>query len=119
MLRQDSMSTRMAKVALQVAADGGCVTEEEMDRILSGFGITRQRHDYKRKMCEYGYLAYNRDDTMSSALEGQYCLTKESRSKAEITITVKPSLYAEEVRRHIEDVLAAYKGVIEVGEVNL
>lgn len=112
MLRQDSMSTRMAKVTRQIDACGGCATEEKMDRILAGFGITRQRYDYKGKMCEYGYLVYDR-------AMGTYCLTEESRSEAEITITVKPSLYAEEVRRHLVEMLAAYSGVIEVGEVSL
>lgn len=112
MLRTDSMSNVMAQITRQIASAGGCVTEEMMAHVLVGFGITRQKRDYKTKLVEYGYLIYDR-------AEGTYCLTEESRIGAEITITVKPSLYAEEVRRHLVGMLAGYAGLIEISDVEL
>ena len=112
MLRQDSMSTRMAQVTRQVAACGGRVTEERLDVILREFGITRQRQDYKTKMVEYGYLQYDK-------VERRYRNTKDGSKVAAIAVTVKPSLYAEEVRRHLVDTLAGYAGLIEISEVEL
>jgi hypothetical protein len=106
------MSTRMAQVARRVEACGGRVTEERLDEILREFGITRQKQDYKTKMVEYGYLQYD-------SVERRYRLTCESGKTATIEITVKPSLYVEEVRRHLVETLAAYGGIIEVGEVEI
>lgn len=110
MLRQDSMSTRMAQVTRRVEACGGRVTEDRLDVILREFGITRQKQDYKSKLVEYGYLQYDK-------VERKYRITKESSYVAAITITVKPSLYAEEVRQHLVETLAGYAGLIEISEV--
>jgi|GEM_PF-5394724 len=111
-LRQDSMSTRMAQITQQVAVCGGQVTEDRLDEIMREFGITRQNRDYKKRMVEYSYLQYDRTI-------GRYCLTDESSRGAAITVTVKPSLYTEEVRRHLVEMLAGYGGLIEIGEVEL
>lgn len=112
MLRTDSMSTRMAQVTNQVAACGEGVTEDRLDFTLREFGILRQSRDYKTKLIEYGYLRYDRRT-------GHFSLSPESRKVATIEITVKPSLYAEEVRRHLVETLAAYSGLIEISEVEL
>lgn len=111
-LRQSSMSNRMAHVTRRVEACGGRVTEERLYRIMHEFGITRQKRDYKEKMCLYGYLQYDRT-------ERKYQLTDESSKTAKITLTVKPSLYAEEVRRHLVETLAGYAGLIEISDVEL
>lgn len=112
MLRQDSMSTRMAQVTRKVEACGGRVTEERLDEILREFAITRQSRDYRTKMVVYGYLQYDQ-------VKRRYQLTEESTQTAFINVTVKPSLYAEEVRRHLVEVLAGYAGLIEISEVEI
>lgn len=112
MLRTDSMSARMAQVTNQVAACGGQVNEGRLDTILREFRITRQKQDYKTKMVEYGYLELNK-------YTGDYHVSGHSRKVATIEITVKPSLYAEEVRRHLVETLAAYCGLIEISEVEI
>ena len=112
MLRTDSMSTRMAQVTNRVAACGGRVNEEQFDTILREFGITRQKQDYKTKMVEYSYLNKNK-------YTGYYHVSEHSRKVATIEIAVKPSLYAEEVRRHLVETLAAYSGLIEISEVEI
>jgi len=104
------MSSRMAQIANQVADRGGSVDEEEMDRILTGYGITRQKAHYKRTLVNTGYLYH---------AAKQYIASEESVKTATIEIAVKPSLFAEEVRRHIVQELAAHEGIIEVGEVEL
>jgi len=111
-LRQDSMSTRMALVTRIVEGCGGAVTEDRVDEILQEFGIMRQKQDYKTKMVEYGYLSYDRSTRT-------YTLSSASKDTAFITVTVKPSQYANEVRRHLVEMLAAYSGLIEIGEVEL
>lgn len=110
MLRQDSMSNRMAQATMRVTECGGQVTEDGLDMILRELGITRQKQDYKTKLVEYGYLTYDRHT-------GNYGLSIESSYAGKITITVKPSLYAEEVRRHLVGTLAGYPDVLEVGDV--
>ena len=112
MLRTDSMSAKMAQVTNHVIVCGGRVTEEQADFILREFGIVRQARDYKTKLVEYGYLQYDRHT-------GYFSLSPESRKTAQIEIKVKPSLFAEEVRRHLVETLAAYGGIIEVGEVEI
>ena len=112
MLRTDSMSTRMAQVTNRVAACGGRVSEERLDTILREFGIMRQKQDYKTKMVEYSYLELNK-------YSGYYHTSEHSTKTATIEITVKPSLYAEEVRRHLVETLAAYGGLIEISEVEI
>lgn len=112
MLRQDSMSTVMAKITRRVEMCGGRVDEDRLDTILREFGITRQNQNYKDKLVEYGYLQYDR-------ARARYCLSVESCKTAKITITVKPSLYAEEVRRHLADGLVGYAGLIEISDVEL
>ena len=110
MLRTDSMSTRMAQVTNRVVACGGSATEERLDFILRQFGITRQSRDYKNKLVEYGYLTQDRRT-------GMFAPSPESCKIATIEVIVKPSLYAEEVRRHLVETLAAYDGLIEISEV--
>ena len=109
MLRQDSMSNRMAQVTLRIEACGGQVEVKRLDVILREFGITRQKQDYKTKLVDYGYLAQDHHT-------GKYRLTDESKKAGTIHITVKPSLYAEEVRRHLVEMLAAYDA-IEISDV--
>jgi len=86
-----------------------------MGEILREVGITRQVQDYKRKLVLYGYLSYDTD----TAADRTYALTPESAKTATITIEVKPSLYAEEVRRHLVEMLAPYGDIIAVSEVEL
>jgi len=102
----------MAQITRKVEACGGRVTEEGLNTILREFSITRQKQDYKTKMVEYSYLTYNRST-------GMYALSDESKETAFISVTVKPSLYAEEVRRHLVELLAAYEGLIEISEVEI
>lgn len=100
----------MAQVTRRVeACGGGMVTEDRLERIMREFGITRQKQDYKTKLIEYGYLTYNQEMR-------RYALTNESMKPGSITITVKPSLYSEEVRRHLVEMLAGYDA-IEVSDV--
>ena len=110
MLRQESMSAKMAKVTVQIDARGGTVDEAELDRILRGFGVVRQAANYRAKLVEYGYLNYDR---------GYYHLSAESQESATITIIVTPSLYGEEVRRHLVETLAGYPDLIEVSDVSI
>ena len=112
MLRTDSMSARMAQVTNRVIASGGCITEERLDFILREFGITRQKQDYKAKLVEYSYLELNK-------YSGYYHASEHSTKTATIEIRVKPPLFAEEVRRHLVETLAAYSGIIEISEVEL
>lgn len=113
MLRKESMSTKMARVVNEVTNDNaGQVTEAGLDEILRSLGIVRQRNEYIRRLCDYGYLHYDRG-------AGEYHSSDESKATATITITVKPSLFGEEVRRHLVEALAAYGGVIEVSDVTL
>jgi len=111
MLRDD-MSSTMAQITRQVADRGGSVDVPEMDRILNGFGITRQKKHYKRMLVTTGYLYFD-------APADRYRTTKESEASATITITVMPSLYADGVRRHIVSEVSRHAGIIEVGEVEL
>jgi len=106
----NNMSSRMAQIANQVADRGGSVDEEEMDRILTGYGVTRQKAHYKRMLVTSGYL-YHDDD--------RYTASAESVQTATITITVRPSLFAEEVRRYTGHALALHEGIVEVSEVEL
>lgn len=111
-LHPGKMSARMARVTNRIAAMGGRATEEQLDRLLLQQDIVRLRDEYKTKMVSYGYLDYDpRTD--------KYYLSAESKLTATIEISIKPSLYAEEVRRHLDEMLAEYAGLIEIGKVEL
>jgi len=111
-MMQEDMSSRMAQITRQIADRGGSVEVAELDRILTGFRITRQKQHYKKMLVTTGYLYYDE-------LAMRYRLTKESEASATFTITVKPSLFADGVRRYVAHTLAAHAGIIEVGEVEL
>lgn len=109
-MQQQSMSVKMARVVHQIDARGGTVEVDELDRILRGVGVVRQAADYRKKLVEYGYLMYER---------GNYTPSPESKKSATITITVKPSLIAEEVRLGVLGMLVGYPELIEISDVSL
>ena len=115
MLRKESVSSKMAQatnmVAAKVLENGRGVTDGELDAILESIGVVTQNQSHKSKLIKYGYLQYGQDRAYSPTAEGG--------SYAEITIRVTPSLFANEVRTDLVQHLAAFAGIIEVGEVEL
>lgn len=109
-MRPDSMSVTMAKVTRRIEDCGGRVAEDRLEQILHEFGITQQVQNYKTKLVEYGYLKYDR-------VERRYRLTEASTTNGTITVRVRPSQIAEEVRLQLVATFARYPGIIEIGEV--
>lgn len=109
-LKANSMSTALARITRRVEAAGGTVSEERLDMILRQSGVTRQGKDYRDKLVLYSYLDFDK-------YTRKYTVSKASRKTAKIEIRVKPSLYADEVRRGLVEYLAVFNEVIEVGEV--
>lgn len=113
MLRHGSMSAKMAKVTNCIVTDNaGYVSEDELDQIMRKCGIVRQRKEYIDKLCAYEYITYDR-------VMGGYHATAESKDPGTIILTVHPSLYGEEVRRHLVETLAGFEGIIEISDVEI
>ncbi len=110
-MKTTSTSITLAKVANEVA-ERGLVTEQELETILRDQGVDQAINSYRGKLVRYSYLIYD-------PIEQRYRATPEARAAGKIMITVRPSLNAKEVRRHLVGLLSGYYGVIDVGEVEL
>lgn len=110
-MKTTSTSITLARVANEVAARGR-VSDQELEKILREHGVDQLLSSYKTKLTRYSYLTYN-------SIEHYYRATPETVATGTIKVTVRPSLNAEEVRRHLVGMLAGYPEIIEVSEVEL
>jgi len=106
-MKSNSESMKLARITNTVRVEGG-VTQDVLETILNARGINREVSRYRDMLVQKGYLYLK---------NGKYFATQDGKNAGRITILVTPVLNAEEVRQHIEDMLAPYHGVVTVGEV--